>query len=382
MRVSFWVTAATLLAVAFAGCVDSDDALTADEQQTAEYRAGFTEGTWPSGQVARDYIESYVMTHPFRASQPQYEEYMEEGRDSLQALMEGFGLTVERHEYVTTSNPAPQDPEATEQQTPGVNILGFQYGTVNPDQWVVLSAHYDTASNVDGGIGPTVYGAWDDGAGVASLLALGEAFQDWEFPFTVVYAMFDQEEEGLVGSRVFVNEYLEEHPEIDVLANINTDPPGLNWPCGDQAGYFPVKIIEETAKLDNASIPRYGWLHEGVEAGLNNTGVPEENLDRTAGIPVATAAGQGVRGSSDHVSFGRNNIANVYVGGLPSTIVNGDPNDHTAGVLTYGLHTPLDTLQQMEARCTVGTLSDGLQTTVDIFAHMLTHLSNDVPPAF
>ncbi len=399
MRVSPLVAVVALTAIAFAGCIDGQDTLTDDELEAQAYREGFVQGSWPSGQVARDYIESYVMTHPFRASQPQYEEYMESARDDLQVIMESHGLVVERHEYVTTQKVTSSAPDETAQQVPGVSLLGFQYGTVNPDQWVVLSAHYDTASNVEAGIGPTAYGAWDDGAGVATLLALSEAFQDWDFPFTVVYAMFDQEEEGLVGSQQFVQNYLEERSEIDVLANLNTDPPGLNWPCGDQNGYFSVKIIEQMEHVGNATLPRYAWLNEAMEYALNASEVPEEVRDQTSGIPIATfrdpnplvpdapvvnepSAPTGVRGTSDHASFGQALIANVFIGGIPVTIVGGDADNHDAAAMTYALHTPLDTLQQMEARCTVGTLADGLQTISDIFAHALSHLSQTPPPAF
>ncbi|MDX1612405.1 MAG: M20/M25/M40 family metallo-hydrolase, partial [Candidatus Thermoplasmatota archaeon] len=275
------------------------------------------------------------------------------------------GLEVQRQAYDT-----------------GVNILAIQEGTTNPERWIVLSAHYDTiAPTADQpvGIGPTIYGAWDDGSGTATLMELAQTLGQGEFPFTVVYAFFDGEEKGLRGSAAFVEKMLDTEG-VELVANLNMDPPGLNWPCGDQAGPFPVKIIHEMEKVEAGELPRYAWLHQAVEHALAETGVPDEVRDYTAGIPVASTAVTGVTGTSDHASFGRLDIANVFIGGTPSTIVGGDPNDHLVAGMTYPLHTPLDTLEAMEARCLTGSLVEGLQTTVDIMAHALTWMAANPAP--
>lgn len=350
--------ALVLLTAGLAGCIGSDDGAdpaSTDAAGDAADSARALNITVPSGQDARDYIESYVMTHPFRVpDDPAFAEYMAQARDDLQAELEDIGLPVTRHAF-----------------DGGENILAIQEGTTHPDRWVVLSAHYDTVGA--GGIGPTVYGAWDDGAGVASLLELADTLSTEAFPFTIVYAFFDAEEKGLVGSQAFVEDLAVDGPQ-ETVANINMDPPGLNWPCGDQTGPFPVKIIHEMDKVQAPATPFYPWLYDAVEHGLDETEVPSEVRDDTDGIPIASVAGQGLSGTSDHASFGAVDIANVFVGGIPTTIVNGDPNEHTAAALTYPLHTPLDTLEAMEARCQVGTLADGLQTSVSVVAHTLAYL--------
>lgn len=348
-----------LLVPAFAGCLTE----TADEVVLEpDERIGLVTGALPSGEVARDFIESYIMTHPYRVEGPATQSFMDTARVDLQAELEGMGLFVDAQAY-----------------DGGVNILGIQNGTTHPEQWVVLSAHYDT---IGAGVGTTVYGAWDDGAGVATLLGLADAFQDWEFPFTVVYAFFDGEEKGLVGSTEFANTYApQEQDAVDIIANINTDPPGLNWPCGDVGGPFPVKVIHNDEKADSGEHPRYAWLREAIASGLNESGVPTEVVDFSPGIPIATVAGTGLRGGSDHLSFDRLDIANVYLGGIPTTYVNGGPEDGgTAAALTYPLHTPLDTLEAMEARCVEGSLAGGLQTISDVFANTLVHMAGHPAP--
>ncbi len=349
--------AVTLLATSLAGCIGDEGGDPATANSDPGLPGVDVEIPDLSGQLARDFIESYVMTHPFRSVNPAYQPYMDQAREDLEAELGAMGHTVERHAY-----------------DGGVNILAIQEGTTNPEQWVVLSAHYDT---VDVGVGTTVYGAWDDGSGVGALLALAEGLVETPFPFTVVYAFFDGEEKGLVGSGQFVETYLE---QVDLVANLNMDPPGLNWPCGDELGPFPVKIIHEMDKVQNSDLPRYTWLHDAIEAGLAAAGVPDEHRDYTPGIPIAGVANQGITGTSDHARFGAVDVANVFIGGIPTTIVNGDANDYTAAALTYPLHTPLDTLEAMEARCTQGSLADGLQTTVTVVGEALGEMARQGVP--
>ncbi len=306
----------------------------------------------PSGQIARDYVESYIMEHPYRLNSEATMDFMAEARDSIESILDAHNVSVERHNYGT-----------------GVNMLGIIEGTTDPEQWVVLSAHYDTTES-------TVYGAWDDGTGVASLLALAEILPEWDLPFTVVLAFFDEEEQGLVGSGHFVREYNDDE-DVDLVANINMDPPGLNWPCGDASGHFPVKIIHDMDNVNDDALPRFAWLFDAMEYGLNQTEVPDDVRDYTPGIPIATASGTGLSGTSDHANFNTQNIANVFLGGTPTTQVDG-----AAAALTYPLHTPIDTLQATEARCTGGdgTLADGLDTTVSTVSHLLAYMAETGVP--
>lgn len=345
--------ALVLLTAGLTGCIgaDGDEGLETTDGGAPATQTLNLNITAPSGQDARDLIESYVMTHPFRTQNAAYAPYMQAARDDLTAYLEEIdGVDAVQHDY--------ED---------GVNILGIQEGTTYPDQWVVLSAHYDT---VDAGVGTTVYGAWDDGSGVAALMELADSLSTGAFPFTLVYAFFDGEEKGLRGSAAFVETYVE-GGQADVLANINMDPPGLNWPCGDETGLFPVKIIHEADKVEDAQLPRYAQLFDAVEHGLQAAEVPDEHRDYTPGIPIATVAGEGVTGTSDHANFGAVDIANVFIGGTPTTRAPAD----AAAALTYPLHTPLDTLEVMEARCTQGSLADGLQTTVTVVSHTVMDLA-------
>lgn len=100
----------------------------------------------------------------------------------------------------------------------GQNIIGTIPGTAHPRQYYVISAHYDHL----GKRGDTIfYGADDNASGTACLMALARYFAQHPPRHSFLFAAFDAEEKGLVGSRYFVN-----HLPVassQVLLNINMD---------------------------------------------------------------------------------------------------------------------------------------------------------------
>jgi N-acetylated-alpha-linked acidic dipeptidase len=100
------------------------------------------------------------------------------------------------------------------------NVIATLPGALNPDEWVLYGNHHDAWVN----------GAHDPGSGAAALLetarAVGELRRGgWRPKRTVVFALWDAEEFGLVGS----TEWVEKHAgELDrrVVAYLNTDSNG------------------------------------------------------------------------------------------------------------------------------------------------------------
>jgi hypothetical protein len=103
-------------------------------------------------------------------------------------------LTPGRH-YTTVY------PEAT-------NLAGVMRGSTSPDEWIIVSAHYDHLGIRDGVLYP---GADDNASGVATLLAAATYFAAHPPRVSMMFVAFDAEEEGLQGSRYFVA-----HPPIDL----------------------------------------------------------------------------------------------------------------------------------------------------------------------
>ncbi len=97
------------------------------------------------------------------------------------------------------------------------NVIATIPGTVEPDRWVMVGNHRDA----------WVYGAVDPGSGTAATLemchALGSAVKNgWKPRRTIVYASWDAEEYGLVGSTEWAEEHAKEVDEKVVLM-LNVD---------------------------------------------------------------------------------------------------------------------------------------------------------------
>ena len=120
----------------------------------------------------------------------------------------------------------------------GTNLLGVIRGRELPDEYVFVGAHYDhlgTRSQPDGSCsargtpgGEVCPGATDNAAGVAAVLAIGHALRKLPTPprRSVVLALWDAEEDGLVGSNYYVQNPLV--PLAKTRGYVNFDDMGEN----------------------------------------------------------------------------------------------------------------------------------------------------------
>jgi hypothetical protein len=100
----------------------------------------------------------------------------------------------------------------------GVNILGVVRGTERPGRYIFVSAHYDHL----GVAGGQIYnGADDNASGSAGILAIAEWVVHNPQKNSIVFAWFDAEEEGLLGSTAFVRELPVKRDSI--IADVNLD---------------------------------------------------------------------------------------------------------------------------------------------------------------
>lgn len=77
----------------------------------------------------------------------------------------------------------------------GKNVIGTQTGSVFPNKYYIICAHYDDMPS-----GPTAPGADDNASGTAGVIEAARIFSQYSFPYTIVYALWDEEEQGLIGS--------------------------------------------------------------------------------------------------------------------------------------------------------------------------------------
>lgn len=107
----------------------------------------------------------------------------------------------------------------------GANVLAVVEGTTRPDEFVIVSAHYDhLGSNCHEGIDPSdtvCNGATDNATGVALVLGLAEKFAQSPPDRSVLFAFFDAEEDGLAGSQYYVSNPVV--PLAQTVAIVNID---------------------------------------------------------------------------------------------------------------------------------------------------------------
>jgi len=169
----------------------------------------------------------------------------------------------------------------------GVNVVGYIDGTLQPRRYIVISAHYDHLGTRNGVV---FNGADDNASGTAALFAIAKYFSSHTLRNSFIFAAFDAEELGLLGSQAFVKQ-----PPVDVQLlslNLNLDMIGR----------------EQDRKLFVVGTARQPFLRPTIEAIARNASVrllmghenPAEPEDWTA--------------DSDHYSFMQAKIPALYFG--------------------------------------------------------------------
>jgi Zn-dependent M28 family amino/carboxypeptidase len=95
-----------------------------------------------------------------------------------------------------------------------VNLYAVLPATSTATESVVFGAHYDSVRQAPG--------ANDDGSGVAAVVAVAQAMTKIE-PRTrdIIFAFFDEEERGLLGSKAFAQMLKDENRPISVVHTID-----------------------------------------------------------------------------------------------------------------------------------------------------------------
>jgi N-acetylated-alpha-linked acidic dipeptidase len=108
-------------------------------------------------------------------------------------------------------------------RVPAYDVIGRLEGSTYPDEWVIRGNHHDAWVN----------GAGDPGSGMSAVLeearALGALVkQGWRPKRTLVYAAWDGEEQGLLGSTEWVETHEQELRE-HAVAYVNSDGTGRGF---------------------------------------------------------------------------------------------------------------------------------------------------------
>lgn len=103
------------------------------------------------------------------------------------------------------------------------NVIATKTGTVYPDQYYILCAHYDATSNIPYTRAP---GADDNGSGTSAVLEGARVLFPYNFDYSVRFILFPGEEQGLHGSAAYANAAVNAGEQI--LGVINLDMIGYD----------------------------------------------------------------------------------------------------------------------------------------------------------
>ena len=80
----------------------------------------------------------------------------------------------------------------------GENVLVYKIGAIAPEYQIIIGAHRDAAGHSPG--------ADDDGSGMAAVMEMARILKDIPTQVTIIFALFDGEEQWLIGSTHYANE--------------------------------------------------------------------------------------------------------------------------------------------------------------------------------
>jgi hypothetical protein len=164
----------------------------------------------------------------------------------------------------------------------GTNLLGVIRGTREPDRFIVLSAHYDHVGVRNNQIYP---GADDNASGTSAVLAIAAWLKANPPAHSVIVALFDGEESGLLGAKAFVAS-----PPVSldkVVANVNLDMVGRNekgelWAAGGFPNPVMRPLIAATAAVAAVTLKpghdsgggHEDWTDQSDQGAFQAKGIP------------------------------------------------------------------------------------------------------------
>lgn len=193
-------------------------------------------------EIFSDFQEKYFN----RASGTNAEKECAEG---LKQYLIDFGYSEYQGKYISEFSTIEKNADGTSYLTYSQNVAGIKYAKNSTDKQIIIGAHYDNTYSTDN----SSEGAYDNGSGVASVMALAQFISKVDFDVNVVIVFFGMEEKGIYGSENFVSKMSDKEKE-NTLLMINFD----SVACGDYLYLFSDEIprthenifFDEAAKIN------------------------------------------------------------------------------------------------------------------------------------
>lgn len=162
-----------------------------------------------------------------------------------------------------------------------LNIVAYHWGA-DRNNWIGMGAHTDTTF-----MEPVIEGAYDNAAGVSTVLELARVLSQYKFDKTIMFGFWGAEEEGDIGSMYYA-QTMPAGVKMDYY--VNFDMVGLNWPGPkDNPTPFRMFVRHNDAAVEKQTINFAKYIvHEACRypRGNNTFKIVKDTM-----------------GSSDHVSF-------------------------------------------------------------------------------
>jgi hypothetical protein len=180
-------------------------------------------------------------------------------------------------------------------------VTASKPGTTHPDEVIVFGGHLDSMVG-------TIYGTYDNGTGVRTVMELARSFAKVKTHRTLVFAWFNGEEEGVLASTEMANDY--KARGIKVRAYLGFDMVGIAYPVGGQRTdknclcMWRGKRDEQFDKL--LADVNYGYLK--LPAGrqlvsIEGTNVRNSDEDSWAQAGFPTLRWAGLRKAADYPEY-------------------------------------------------------------------------------
>lgn len=200
----------------------------------------------------------------------------------------------------------------------------------------VISSHYDSRNSTYDDISADAPGADDNGSGTAAVLEAARVMAQMPVHATVIFAIYDAEEQGLLGSAHHAQSLQARH--VDVQGNLNNDIIGASRDEKGEVHAHSVRIFSESLPL-GSDVSRINAL------GSENDS-PSRQLARFAKeagdhyIPDLTGnlifrADRFLRGG-DHQSFNAAGYAGIRFVEPTETFAHQHQNPRTENGVRYG----------------------------------------------
>lgn len=183
-----------------------------------------------------DILEDFLTNNPNRESGTENEK---NSADYLQGVLENLGYNPYKGKYQQEFSLVAGNADGTNHIVYSQNVVGTINSKNATEKQIIIGAHYDNVSqNIQS------QGAYDNGSGVAGVIALADVLSTANLPYNVVIVFFGMEESGLYGSENFVKNMTKEEKD-NTLLMINLD----SISCGDYLYAFSDEIPRTHEKI-------------------------------------------------------------------------------------------------------------------------------------